>query len=68
MTKTRRLEAFIPCIIFENANSKVWALRPKLKFYLFPLTPTDPEKRPYSKKFISIFSQEFIATQENCPM
>ena len=35
-------------------------LRPKLKFYLFPLTRPTLKKGPYSKNFISIFSQEFF--------
>ena len=34
--------------------------RPKLKFYLFPLTRPILKKSPYSKNFISIFSQEFF--------
>ena len=48
-------------------------LGPKLKFYLFPLTRPTLKKSPYSKNFISIFSQEFfflnvIANFQNCPM
>ena len=33
---------------------------PKLKFLFVSPYPTDPEKRPYSQKFISIFSQDFF--------
>ena len=33
---------------------------PKLKFYLLPLTRLTLKKRPYSKKFISIFKQDFF--------
>ena len=36
------------------------SIRPKLKFYLFPLSRPTPKKRPYPKYFISIFSQEFF--------
>ena len=43
-------------LVWHNNNI---AVGPKLKFYLFPLTrPT--LKKPYSKKIISIFSQEYI--------
>ena len=42
----------------------------KLKFYLFPLTRPTLKKSPYSKNFISIFSQDFffnfIASLEKC--
>ena len=45
---------------------------PKIKFYLFPLTRPTLKKRPYSKKIISIFSQDFslnfIANLETCLM
>ena len=34
--------------------------RPKLKFYLFPITRPTLKKSPCSKNFISIFSQEFF--------
>ena len=42
-------------------------VRPKLKFYLFPLTrPT--LKKALLKKIISIFTQDFFLTFKNCPM
>ena len=51
---------------------KYGTIRPKLKFYLFPLTQPTLKNSPYSKFLISIFSQDFffyfIANLENCPM
>ena len=35
-------------------------VRPKIKFYLFPLTRPSLKKGPYPKDFISIFSQELF--------
>ena len=35
-------------------------IRPKLKFYLFPLSRPTLKKRPYPKYFISIFSHDFF--------
>ena len=35
-------------------------LRPKIKFYLFPLTRPTLKKGPYPKYFISIFSLELF--------
>ena len=57
----------------ENKSINGMRIGPKLKFYLFPLTRPTLKKRPYSKKIISIFSQElfffnFIVNLENCPM
>ena len=46
------------CSDFEVAS--LLTLRPKLKFYSFPLTRSTLKKRPYAKNFISIFSQEFF--------
>ena len=48
-------------------------VRPKLKFYLFPLTRQTLKKGPTQKKIISIFCQEyfflnFIANLENYPI
>ena len=45
------------CVPF---NIAIFILRPKLKFYLFPLTRTTLKESPYSKNFISIFSQELF--------
>ena len=46
----------------------------KIKILFVSPYPTDPQKRPYPKYFISIFSQEFIfflmslqTVRENCP-
>ena len=44
----------------ENKSINGMRIGPKLKFYLFPLTRPTLKKRPYSKKIISIFSQEFF--------
>ena len=54
-TRDRERANIIKIIVKKRNGQKVGTLRPKLKFYLF-----QPEKRPYSKKFISIFSQEYI--------
>ena len=48
-------------------------LRPKLKFYLFSLTPPTLKKKPLLKKIlfqfsVKIFFLYFIANLENCPM
>ena len=54
------------CLIYvinhkaEMKIRKFLMLRPKLSFYLFPLSRLTLKKRPYPKYFISIFSQDFF--------
>ena len=55
---------------FDQSLCHSWPrqLRPKLKFYLFPLTHSTLKKRPYPKYFISIFSQELLFFKFHCKL
>ena len=44
----------------EKIKTKYVSVRPKIKFYLFPLIRPTLKKGPYPKDFISIFRQEFF--------
>ena len=50
-------EAFVPVIKMEFDGIEV---RPKLKFYLFPLTGPTLKKRPYSKNLFQFSVKNFF--------
>ena len=70
----------ILCKIYEYGDVHVMlsgvqeiSLRPKLKFYLFPLTSPTLKKRPYPKNLLQFSVKNFFfldsfANFENCPM
>ena len=62
-----RKKYFFDKMTAENDNL---SQRPKIKFYLFPLTRPTLRKGPYPKDFISIFSQEifFLKFIGNCKL
>ena len=62
MTGEKRFDLFHGFVISRVMIGRLQSIiiRPKLKFYFFPLTRPTLKKRPCSKKNISIFSQEFF--------